>query len=214
VYRCFVAKLGGLQQILASVVAVREVLYISSLLFATVKLPVFLLLDLRTVWVESAPLERLFRMALYIFTPHNYVILCAAARFPAWRSGFLVLGMIQVLADLSSCFALAALLASTVEGTTDATEAGPLKIGYSITAFGFLLFFGPLLVVTNLKVVSTQLSPFSATACSFYRFNRWQLWCDCRRLTGRNITRYASGKASLARCYCLRGVTSCWSLCC
>ena len=71
VYRCFVAKLGETQRILASVVAAREVLYIASLLFATAKLPVFLLLDLRTVWTESAPLERFVRLAMYILTPHT-----------------------------------------------------------------------------------------------------------------------------------------------
>ena len=53
-YRCFVARLGGQlsQPYLAAVVAVRELLYMCSLVFATAKLPVFLLLDLRTVWGE------------------------------------------------------------------------------------------------------------------------------------------------------------------
>ena len=131
--------------------AAREVLYIVSLLFATARLPVFLLLDLRTVWAESAPLQRFVRMAMYILTPHNYVALCCAARFPTWRRAFLGLAGTQVIADLSSCFALAALLASTIEESADATTAGPLKVGYSITAFGFLLFFGPLSVATNLE---------------------------------------------------------------
>ena len=157
VYRCFVAKLGGQQPWLASVVGAREVLYIVSLLFATAKLPVFLLLDLRMVWVESAPLERFVRLAMYVLMPHNYVALCSAARFPAWRRAFLGLAATQVIADLSSCFALAALLASTVQEDADATTAGPLKVGFSITAFGFLLFFGPLSVATNLEAAAADL---------------------------------------------------------
>ena len=79
VYRCFVAQLGGPQQTLASVVAAREVLYIVSLLFATAKLPVFLLLDLRTVWAESAPLERFVRLAMYVLT-RTTTSLCAPRR--------------------------------------------------------------------------------------------------------------------------------------
>ena len=62
-----------------------------------------------------------------------------------------------MIADLSSCFALAALLASTVEEDADATTAGPLKVGFSITAFGFLLFFGPLSVATNLEAATDRL---------------------------------------------------------
>jgi hypothetical protein len=155
VYRCFVAKLGKTQQALASVVAAREVLYIVSLVFATAKLPAFLLLDLRTVWTESASLQRFVRLAMYVLTPHNYVALCSAARFPDWRRAFLGLAATQVIADLASCFALAALLASTIEQSADATTAGPLKVGYSITAFGFLLFFGPLSIVMNLEAAAT-----------------------------------------------------------
>eukprot|EP01046_Picozoa_sp_COSAG06_P027170 COSAG06_NODE_2381_length_6980_cov_11.893039_2_plen_631_part_00 len=155
---CFANRLGGAlsQPHLAAVVAAREVLYIVSLLFATARLPVFLLLDLRTVWAESAPLQRFVRMAMYILTPHNYVALCCAARFPTWRRAFLGLAATQVIADLSSCFALAALLASTIEESADATTAGPLKVGYSITAFGFLLFFGPLSVATNLEAATDR----------------------------------------------------------
>ena len=158
-YRCFVARLGGQlsQPYLAAVVAVRELLYMCSLVFATAKLPVFLLLDLRTVWGESTRLQRFVRLAMYALTPHNYVALCCAARFPAWRRAFLALAATQVVADLSSCFALAALLASTIEQSADATTAGPLRVGYSITAFGFLLFFGPLSVATNLEAAVDQL---------------------------------------------------------
>ena len=72
------------------------------------------------------------------------------------RHADLGLAATQVIADLSSCFALAALLASTIEESADATTAGPLKVGYSITAFGFLLFFGPLSVATNLEAATER----------------------------------------------------------
>ncbi len=150
-YHCFVAELGPKQQFLAGVVAAREIVYLCNLMFAAVKLPVFLLLDLRTVWEESTPLQRFVRLAMYTLTPHNYLALCCAARFPAWRRVFLGLAGIQVIADISSCYALAALLASTVEHTAATEHVGPLKVGYAITAFGFLLFFGPLSIATNIE---------------------------------------------------------------
>jgi hypothetical protein len=148
-YHCFVAELGKEQQFLATVVAAREVLYICNLTFAAYTLPVFLLLDLKTVWAESTALQRFVRLAMYTLTPHNYVALCCAARFPAWRRVFIGLAGVQVIADMSSCYALAALLASTIEQTAATQNVGPLKVGYAITAFGFLFFFGPLSVVTN-----------------------------------------------------------------
>ena len=116
-----------------TVVAAREVLYIVSLLFATTRLPVFLLLDLRTVWAESAPLQRFVRMAMYILTPHNYVALCCAARFPTWRRAFLGLAATQVIADLSSCFALAALLASTIEENRAIASSGDRYVGAALS---------------------------------------------------------------------------------
>ena len=91
-YHCFVAELGKEQQFLATVVAAREVLYICNLTFAAYTLPVFLLLDLKTVWAESTALQRFVRLAMYTLTPHNYVALCCAARFPAWRRVFIGLG--------------------------------------------------------------------------------------------------------------------------
>lgn len=74
-YRCFIAELGATQQILAAVVAAREVVYICTLAFAAINLPVFLLLDLRTVWTESTWMQRFVRLAMYGLTPHNYVAL-------------------------------------------------------------------------------------------------------------------------------------------
>ena len=52
-----------------------------------------------------------------------------------------------MVADVASCFALGALLAGRHEQDTPTA----LIIGYVITAFGFLLFCGPLSVVGSLK---------------------------------------------------------------
>ena len=151
-FRCYIAELGAAQQNLASIVAAREVLYLLSTAFALFKLPSFLLLDLKTVWNEASPLERLFRFAMYILCPHNFVAFCSAKCFPEWRCSFKGLAGAQIVADFSSCFALAALLASSVSDLDGKVEsAAPLKVGYSITALGFILFFGPLSVATSFE---------------------------------------------------------------
>ena len=131
VYRCYVVGLGRAQQHLAAVVAAREALYLLSTLLATWQCPVYLLLDLRTVWNEAeGKLQRSLRLAMYILTPHNFVALSLARRFPSLRQAFLGLGAAQVLADLSSCFALAALLANTLEArATIAEDVVPLIVG-------------------------------------------------------------------------------------
>jgi len=126
-----VVGLGRAQQHLAAVVAAREALYLLSTLLATWQCPVYLLLDLRTVWNEAeGKLQRSLRLAMYILTPHNFVALSLARRFPSLRQAFLGLGAAQVLADLSSCFALAALLANTLEArATIAEDVVPLIVG-------------------------------------------------------------------------------------
>jgi hypothetical protein len=74
---------------------------------ATVFCPVCLLMDPITGWREAtARLEKLFRVLIYVATPHNYLAFCLANRFRHWRRTFLGLAGIQVIADLSSCFAL------------------------------------------------------------------------------------------------------------
>ena len=157
-YRCFVAELGPTQQNLAAVVAAREVLYLFSTLLACALCPVYLLLDLRTVWNEAAgPLQKGTRLTMYLLCPHNYVALCLANRFPLWQRVFFCLAGVQVVADLSSGYALAALLAGGIEitdsdpGVPEYAGAHPLAIGYGITAFGFLFFFGPLSIVTSFE---------------------------------------------------------------
>ena len=159
-YRCYVASLGEWQQRFAAVVAAREVLYLFSTLLATWQCPVFLLMDPITAWNQTDSwLERVMRSAMYVLTPHNFVALCLANRFREWQRVFLGLAGIQVIADLASCFALGALLAGGIEKAANSTvvespeEETPaaLIIGYMITASGFLLFFGPLSVVSSLK---------------------------------------------------------------
>eukprot|EP01045_Picozoa_sp_COSAG04_P003205 COSAG04_NODE_129_length_24418_cov_207.438217_8_plen_726_part_00 len=148
VYRCYVASLGLSQMRFAAIVAVREVLYLGSTLLATWQCPVFLLMDPITAWREAENrLEKVMRAAMYVLTPHNYTALCLANRFRSWQRVFLGLAGIQVIADLASCFALAAILAGA-DGDNTPTA---LIIGYVLTAFGFLLFFGPLSVVTSLR---------------------------------------------------------------
>ena len=139
----------GMKFLTAAIVAAREVLYLGSTLLATWQCPVFLLMDPITAWREADGLERVTRSALYVLTPHNYVALCLANRFRKQRRVFLGLAVIQILADLASCFALGALIVAGIENEKDAPVA--LIIGYVLTAFGFLLFFGPLSVGSSLK---------------------------------------------------------------
>lgn len=149
-YRCYVAALGLEQRNLAAVVAAREVVYLASTLLAAWQTPAFLLLDLAAAWNEAeSTLERIVRMAIYVLTPHNYTAFCLANRFRSWRRTFLGMAGIQVIADLASCVALAALMAGGIEEEAKKPPAA-MKIGYIITAFGFLLFFGPLSVAGSL----------------------------------------------------------------
>ena len=162
-FRCSVATLGPDQQYLASIVAAREVLYMLSTIFAVVKCPVFLLLDLKTVWAEAETrLQRFSRISIYTLTPHNFVALCCSNHSRNWGRVFVYLAAVQMLADLSSCYALAHLMATQIQADVNGTAVGtgtavstdmedlrPLEIGYCMTAFAFLLFIGPLSVATN-----------------------------------------------------------------
>jgi hypothetical protein len=114
-YRCYIASLGAWQPRFAAIVAAREVLYLGSTLLAAWACPVFLLMDPVTAWKEAkGRLERVRRAAMYILTPHSYTALCLVKRFPGWRRAFLGLAGIQVLADLSSCLGLAALMEGAI----------------------------------------------------------------------------------------------------
>jgi hypothetical protein len=65
---------------------------------------------------------------------------------------FFGLAFMQILADFSSCFALGLLLQQWVV-RTDAEDAFPTAMiwGYTITACGFLLLFGPASIVASFR---------------------------------------------------------------
>ena len=252
VFWAYFCQLSEAQKQFGMVVAAREVLYLATTLAGILTCPVYLLLDISTVWAEAeTKFAKVSRTAMYILTPHNYVALCLVTRLsergsrqdmkkpllalglltaaggvslalssssilrrksgPGWEpflvalfiflilllpillllvaslnvavrqqrseesepmgmeltqigspfqlskrqdeskgsvaSAFYGLGVLQVMADFSSCFALGALLKEEVQKTA-------MIWGYSITAFGFLLFFGPASVVTSYKLAT------------------------------------------------------------
>ena len=160
---------GGLeqnQQIVGSIVAVREILYLGATLLACASCPSFLLLDPFTLWNEAASrADRWVRLLAYVLTPHNYVVLCLANRFRSRARLFVMVGAVQVVADFASCYALFDLLtgiiidAKRAELQPEAPADGAaymhptaLVCGYAITAVGFLLFWGPLSVIRSAAV--------------------------------------------------------------
>eukprot|EP01051_Picozoa_sp_SAG22_P011705 SAG22_NODE_1150_length_5351_cov_3.848439_3_plen_71_part_00 len=57
-------------------------LYLATTLAGVVACPVYLLLDVSSVWSESeSSVQGCWRLAIYILTPHNYVALCLSTRF-------------------------------------------------------------------------------------------------------------------------------------
>ena len=162
-YTCYVAVSLGpwWGEMIANAVATREVLYMLSTLIALCTCPAFLLLDLGQVWKEATPLQRGMRLAMYILCPHNFTALVLANRFRGQRPLFLALAGFEVAADLASCFALTVLIASSVK---DGGDVGPLKIGYSITAFGFLFFFGPLCIASAFEGARSAAMPARGTS--------------------------------------------------
>ena len=124
-------------------------------LVATATCPVFLLLDPFTVWKQSeTAVERWTRAAVYIMTPHNYVAICLANKHRRFAVVFLVLAFVQVVADFASCGALMDLLRERIVHPDHTTDYQPLVYGYSITAAGFLLFWGPLSISEAFKVAT------------------------------------------------------------
>jgi hypothetical protein len=134
------------QQILGSIVAARELMYMFSTVVAAIECPVYLLLDLRTVLKEANTwFQSTYRCFAYLATPHIFVSLCLANRSAELRLVFLPLAFFQVVADFASCFALGSLLSNTAQ------SPAAIKIGYTITSAAFLLFFGPLSVLSLLQ---------------------------------------------------------------
>lgn len=71
--------------------------------------------------------------------------------------------LVQVVADFASCFALGLLLGDNIAGNPSPFA---LKIGYAITALGFLLFFGPLSVLQSYRsAVDTSKGSFGLGLC-------------------------------------------------
>ena len=134
VFTVYFCELDPTQQALGTLVAVRELLYLLSTLFATATCPVYLLLDLVTVWNEAENnLQRGTRIAAYVLTPHNYVALCLANRFRGTKGTFLMLAAVQVMADLASCFALVEILSD--RGTV-AAAAAPFDVPLALNLTG------------------------------------------------------------------------------
>eukprot|EP01051_Picozoa_sp_SAG22_P001841 SAG22_NODE_76_length_22248_cov_14.352070_7_plen_823_part_00 len=82
VFYAYGCHLEPLQVWFGLVVAAREVLYLATTLAGVVACPVYLLLDVSSVWSESeSSVQGCWRLAVYILTPHNYVALCLSTRF-------------------------------------------------------------------------------------------------------------------------------------
>eukprot|EP01043_Picozoa_sp_COSAG02_P001379 COSAG02_NODE_29_length_51136_cov_346.293317_14_plen_512_part_00 len=155
----------GVQRVVGSIVAVREMLYLGATLLACASCPSFLLLDPFTLWNEATTrADRWVRLLAYLLTPHNYVVLCLANRFRSRARLFVMVGAVQVMADFASCYALFDLLTGIIVDAKQAkVQPGvpvdgaahhptALVCGYAITAAGFLLFWGPLSVIQSAGV--------------------------------------------------------------
>ena len=82
VFYAYGCDLEPLQVWFGLVVAAREVLYLATTMAGVVACPVYLLLDVSSVWSESeSSVQGCWRLAVYILTPHNYVALCLSTRF-------------------------------------------------------------------------------------------------------------------------------------
>eukprot|EP01047_Picozoa_sp_COSAG01_P041905 COSAG01_NODE_3627_length_5854_cov_2.571304_6_plen_1138_part_01 len=76
--------------------------------------------------------------------------ICRGLKISPTKLLFFGLAGVQVAADFASCFALAQLLAeSMTTNNVDYVSPFALKIGYSITTAGFLLFLGPLSIIES-----------------------------------------------------------------
>eukprot|EP01050_Picozoa_sp_SAG11_P006666 SAG11_NODE_526_length_8740_cov_27.364194_4_plen_831_part_00 len=82
VFYAYGCELEPIQVCFGLVVAAREVLYLTTTMAGIVACPVYLLLDVSSVWSESeTSVQGCWRLAVYILTPHNYVALCLSTRF-------------------------------------------------------------------------------------------------------------------------------------
>jgi WD40 repeat protein len=142
-------ELSPQNQYFGAVVAAREVMYMLGTILAAGTCPAFLLLDLFTVYAEAENIaEKWTRILAYTLTPHNYVMLCLSNRHPRYSHLFITTAFFLVLADFASCGALyLMLLQRIIDGIEFENTA--MLIAYCITAVGFVLFWGPLSVMTS-----------------------------------------------------------------
>ena len=146
--------MDGLQRAIGSLIAAREAMYLISTVVAVFACPVYLLLDVETVWTEAETLvEKSYRMLAYFTAPHNFVLHCLANRSVAMRLVVGPLFFFNFVADFLSWFTLLPLL---LRGTR---SPAALKIGYLITSASFVLFFGPL-SVRELVRISLETKPW------------------------------------------------------
>eukprot|EP01052_Picozoa_sp_SAG31_P043475 SAG31_NODE_7253_length_1741_cov_1.899513_1_plen_451_part_01 len=84
VFWAYFCELESIQVSFGLLVAAREVIYLGTTLAGILVCPVYLLLDVSTVWAEIKGESRAkgcWRLAMYILAPHNYLALCLSALF-------------------------------------------------------------------------------------------------------------------------------------
>eukprot|EP01052_Picozoa_sp_SAG31_P012576 SAG31_NODE_739_length_12444_cov_14.976831_2_plen_932_part_00 len=84
VFLTYFCELEPIQVSFGMLVAAREMIYLGTTLAGILVCPVYLLLDVTTVWAEIKGESRAkgyWRLAVYILTPHNYLALCLSAQF-------------------------------------------------------------------------------------------------------------------------------------
>ena len=70
-FRAYFCQLSAAQQHFGLVVAAREVLYLATTVAGILACPVYLLLDISTVWAEADTIsDRFGHTAMYVLTPH------------------------------------------------------------------------------------------------------------------------------------------------
>ena len=100
-YYCQLSDTGTIsQRDVGEIVAARELLYLGTTVTGVFACPVYLLLDISTLWKEAETREeKAVRTACYLLTPHNFVAVSLANRFrPEESDGRLsVNGVLQML---------------------------------------------------------------------------------------------------------------------
>ena len=154
-YRCYVHDDLGDVALIAIAVGVREVQYLICTIVAAKNCPVFLLIDLVTVWKKSEThVQGCVRLSTYILGPHVYVLLCLANHFShsnrlGLKTYFVGLAGFHFVIDTASCVALGVLLFRHAHDHDHAPAA--LFVGYTMTATSIIFFYGPSAILTCLE---------------------------------------------------------------